>query len=286
MGKILLICFIVVAVFICGYILFSGKKKKKDKVKEPEKEKKVEKAIKGKEDKNQAPKEEKKEEPVKEEKKEEKKEEQRGFRIIRKKSEVKINKQALKNGSRNPSVTRVFDKNGNIEENKKKQEEKELVTIVKEVSKNQNEIERFGTRDVNYDVVNDGVRFKMNNPEGANNRTPILTDRTNFGSHLNETDRNNPYSISGIGVNKTIEKIEMQTRSVDDSTEEMVRNVKRNFLGIEDDIDPFNVFNQRRQSEEQSTKKQGVSIKDIDAKTLILADAISNPKYKKNIKKD
>jgi len=287
MGKILLIVFAVTLVVVFGYIFFGGKKKSKknkSKAKEPAPEKKVEKAIKT--SKDEQPKEEKKEE-----KKEEpvvkmpEKEEQKGFRIIKKKSEVKINKKALKSGSRNPSITKVFDKNGKIEEETDKIE---FIDIEEEKTKDavleqSQDVGRFGARETNYDVVNNGVNFQIRNPEGTHNRAPILTDRTMFGSHLNETDENNPYSISGIGIKETLKNIEKQTRNVDDDTEEMVRNVKRNFLGIEEDIDPFDVFN-RRVNKEEVEQKKTISIKDIDAKTLILADAISNPKYKKHKK--
>ena len=290
MGKILLTASVVLIVLLCAYIFFGGKKKQKKKNSEPPKEKKVEQVI-----KSSKPKEEKQTEL--EEKKSEvpKEEPNRGFKIIRKKSEIKINKKALHSGSRNPSITKVFDKNGKIEdsENEKIQQkantsnQKNQFISLKQESEEEFVVERFGARRVDYDVINNGVEFKIGNKVGDNNRAPIITDRTNFSSHLNETDSNNPYSISGIGIKQAIDKAEKQASNVDDDAEDMVRKIKQNFLGAEDDLDPFETI--RRRMEERSAPKQenqdGKFTK-LDAKTLILADAVSNPKFKKNIKRD
>lgn len=293
MGKVLLIIFGISLAYLSCYIFFGGKKKnKKEKKKEKKaetesKEKKIEQAIKS--NRPNAPKEEVKEEEKKVQPQEQ--EAQKGFRIIRKKSQVKINKKALHSGSRNPSVTRVFDKNGKKigEEVKEEKKQKEIDFEQTFKKLEQEEVGRFGARQIDYNVVNDGANFRINNPEGTNNRAPIITDRTNFKSHLNETNVNNPYSISGIGVKQAIDKAEMQAATVDDDTEEMVRNIKRNFLGVEEDVDPFETIRRRMERQKESENKTDNNenpLKKIDAKTLILADAISNPKYKKNIKKD
>ena len=294
MGKILLIAFIIVMVVIGCYIFFGSKKSKKDKKKESKetKEKKVEQAI-----KSDRPKQEKQPEPEEKKVEQPKEEQQKGFRIIRKKSEVKINKKALHAGSRNPSVTKVFDKNNKLEGVETKQKDmheskREMFqdvdfSKIDQLQKKEEQVGRFGARAVNYDVVNNGLEFQINNPEGTHNRAPIITDRTNFGSHLNEVDSKNPYSISGIGVKQAIVNAQRQATSVDDDTEDMVRKIKKNFLGVEDDIDPFESIRRRMEEREHPQKEnQEKPLTKLDAKTLILADAISNPKFKKNIKKD
>ena len=290
MGKILLIAFIVVMVVIGAYIFFGGKKSKKSKEKAPKenKEKKVEQVIKSDKSKQAEPEPQKVEQP--------KEEPQKGFRIIRKKSEVKINKKALHAGSRNPSVTRVFDKNNKLQDqgdsSGKSGEKRDIFHEInqerfEQLQQEEFSVGRFGARRVDYDVVNNGLEFQINNPEGTSNRAPILTDRTKFGSHLNEVDSNNPYSISGIGVKQAIVNVEKQAAAVDDDAEDMVRKIKRNMLGVEDDIDPFEAIRRRMEERQKpEPENQEKPLTKLDAKTLILADAISNPKFKKNIKKD
>ena len=159
MDKVILIIFIVSTALIIGYIFFGGKKKiksKKKKDEQPKGEKKIEQVIKS----------EKKE--VKEEKKEEvpkiemPEQASSGFKIIRKQSKVKINKRALQDGSRNPSVTKVFDKSGRsqfdidaVESIDREQEN----DFIQEESIGSNNVGRFGARDVDYLVVNKGNEF-------------------------------------------------------------------------------------------------------------------------------
>ena len=280
MGEKLLLGFIILAVLIVGYIFFGGKKSKKAKAKqEPKQEKKVEQAVKTDKPKQ----EEKKEEAVPVVKMPEA-DPQKGFRIIRKKSEVKINKKALKSGSRNPSVSKVFDKSGKKIDEPQKDEipESELEMRKSIIDLSKKEPGRFGTREIDYDVVNNGAEFKINNPEGSLNRAPRIGDRTNFGSHLNVSADGNLSGVVGTGISKTLSNIDKQTRSVDDNTEAMIRNVKRNFLGIEEEINPFDVFNTRRPQESQ---KKESALNKIDAKTLVLVDAINNPRFKRNSNK-
>jgi len=281
-GKVLLIIFGCVLALILGYIFFGGKKKKKNKEnkksKEPEKEKKIEPAI-----KSNKPKEEEKKEEPKQEIKEEKPREKIPFKIIRKQSEVKINKKALKAGSRNPSVTKVFDKNGKkIEEQPKGSDNQEdLKDAIDKLSLNTDSIERFGARDPQFNTISSEHEFSIVAPKGSPNRAPIISDRTNFNSHLNVSEDNNLSGIVGTGIGKVLADIDKTANSVDNKTEEMVNKVRKNFLGIEEDIDPFDIFN-RRANQNQEVKKKENPLDKIDAKTLIIADAISNPKSRRN----
>lgn len=286
MGKILLLVCGISFALITGYIFFGGKNKNKKVKKEDkatDKEKMIEPAIKT--DRNNKP-EEKAEEKKEEQKVEKPETDSSGFRIIRKKSEVKINKAAIKNGSRNPSVTRVFDKNGKkIDESidDKLNIEKIDDSSSLEMKKQDVIVGRFGAREVDYNVVNKGNEFFLKNEEGALNRAPIITDRTNFGSHLNISEDNNLSGVVGTGIKSADEGLKQIVQGIDDDTENMVKNVKRNFLDIEGDLNPFDYF-QRERTQAEKPKKSKLRFKDLDAKTLIIADAISNPKYK-NINK-
>lgn len=290
MDKVILIIFIVSTALIIGYIFFGGKKKSKkskDKKEEaPKGEKKVEQVIKS----EKKPSEEKKEETQEPVKIEMPEQDSSGFKIIRKQSKIKISKKALQSGSRNPSVTRVFDKNAKktdfdidkIESIDKVQKEATIEDLEKNYLDKMNKIERFGAREVDYKMINKGNEFSMINKTGDPNRAPIITDRTNFASHLNVTKDNNFSGISGTGIKSTEQEINETISTVDDDTEKMIKNVKKNFLDIEDDINPFDYFNRERRKEEPVKEKKGnIKVKDIDLKTLILADAISNPKFKK-----
>ena len=289
MGKVLLIVFGISLAFVIGYIFFGGKKKQKkdkkskDKKQEDVKEKKIEPAIKSnkQEDKSQNKVEEapKVEMPTTD---------SSGFKIIRKQSKVKINKKALQNGSRNPSVTKVFDKNksgSDFSVDKIEPIKEEVEDIVNDNLDivNQSQVDRFGAREINYNVVNRGNEFSIKNREGDLNRAPIITDRTNFGSHLNVSEDNNFLGVTGTGIkeiNETNEKVK-ESEEVDEDVDSMVKNVKRNFLGLDDDINPFDYFNRdRRMETAKGENKKEIKIKDIDLKTLIIADAINNPKYK------
>lgn len=268
----MLIIFVVGLVLILGYIFFGGKKVKKKAKKEESKESKIEPVIKS---NRENP------EEVQEEKKIEVKEpnENHGFKIIKKQSKVNINKQALKNGSRNPSVTKVFDRN------KKTEEKIEIQPIedFKEEYKPEKKVERFGAREIDYSIINKGVEFSINNQKGDLNRAPIITDRTNFNSHLNVSEDGNISGVIGTGIGKSIQMAEQIEKKVDDDTDKMIANIKRNFLSIEDDINPFDRTGRRVSEEKQKNKS---TLSQLDAKTLILADMINNPKYKENRKKD
>ena len=270
MGKVLLIIFGISLALILCYIFFAGKKgkKKKEKKKEPVAEKKVEKAIKT-----------GKEEQPKEEKPEEKPRERIPFKIIKKQSKVKINKKALNASSRNPSITKVFDKNGKVDAVKSEpiDHQKELQEAIIETSNK--EVGRFGAREQEIRTVSSDHEFSIIAPTGSPNRAPTIGDRTNFGSHLNVNEDGNLSGVLGTGIKKVDDKVNMVIEKVDDKTEDMVNRMKKNVFGITDDIDPFDFLN--RQPREDISKKEQNPLKKIDAKTLIIADAISNPKYKK-----
>ena len=184
----------------------------------------------------------------------------------------------------------LFDKNSKksdfdvdkIESIEDKTKEQAIEDLEQAYINKQNKIDRFGARDVDYKMINKGNEFSMINKAGEPNRAPIITDRTNFGSHLNVSEDNNFSGIVGTGVKSTLKDVNETISSIDDDTEKMVRNVKKNFLDIEDDINPFDYFNRERRKEEPKTEKKGnIKVKDIDLKTLILADALKNTKYKK-----
>ena len=213
------------------------------------------------------------------------------FRIIRKQSKVKISKQALKAGSRNPSVTKVFDKGKriDIDENSNgglmEDAGKEIAKVVEEINKESDamsdiisqDIGHYGVREPNFDSVSSEHEFKINAPKGSPNRAPIIGDRTHFASHLMVTDDNNLSGVMGTGVAKIIEKSETQAEKIDQNTEEMVRNVKRDLLG---DMPKYSGLFDHSSFNNTSGQKNDASqkLKDIDAETLIIAQAISKRK--------
>ena len=316
------------------YSVFFSNKKKKEKTKKIKKEKepKEKKSKKPKKDKNEKfklfkriNKKEKEEkfdgekkvervinpdkpiEPVKEEQKEpeltlqKEPPKDKSFKIIRKKSEVKINKKAIKADSRNPSITKVFDKGKRVDGGEEIEEKKDddLLHI--------NDLDIFGddfeTFMINEDVEEEPktqgiVRYRFNEPKFKEHltdnmegklpvRAPRIKDRTNFGNHLHVSHDNNLSGVAGIGINKAIKQAESQAVNSVQATEDMVEDV------FED------VFDERNQSlDSVMAMMRGVSVpeqnrppqtpkeklKSIDAETLIMADALINPKYKKNKK--
>lgn len=310
--KLLVFGLIVAAIIATYYIFFSLRKKKKtkeekkylsskkgkkDKSKEPEGEKKVEKVF-----KSDKEKEEKKEEPAKQEEEKtlekEPPKKKESFKIIRKKSEVKINKKAINANSRNPSITKVFDKSGNrVDETEKTEVTDELKpedisqVMEDELDFNNNSVmsdvvsqtpDRFGFREPDIREKSDAHEYKIEAPVGSPNRAPIIGDRTNFGSHLSISEDGNMSGVIGTGVAKIIDKAESQAEEIDRKTEEMINSVRLNLLGDRRDY-PSGFGYMRGQEDYGYNKKQETpsdKLKKIDAKTLIIADAISNPRYK------
>lgn len=263
------------------YIFFYHKKKIKAK-KEDKKlgEKKVEQAIKPKKDEKAKQEEQETKEEVKEEKKEtEKALEKNPFKIIRKKSEVKINKKALKNGSRNPSITKVFDKEGNrVDLAEEEQINKERIEKISEDVQDLHSTERFIARDYNISDESSEHEYKIIAPKGSPNRAPIIGDRTNFASHLNISEDGNMSGIIGTGVKKIIDRVDDHSDDIEQRTQEMIRNVHRNLY---DEMDFLDMYQTGTQDIPDSKTKVKDKLKNIDAQTLIIADAISNPKSKR-----
>lgn len=268
-GIFLIVVAVAIVLFIGG-LVFSGKKKGKDKKKkdEPNKEKVVEPAI-----KSDRPKIEEKKEPV---------EEQPvvvmpdGFRVIRKKSEVKINKKAIKGDSRNPSITRVFVDGKNVEEEKKKEEETPIISEVQgAMSVNiPEEVGRFGAREPQFKDLSERT-------DGMPNRSPTLEERINFASHLNVSKDNNMSGVSGTGINKVIDDVETIDKSETQSTEQLLNSVRQNIarnggFGLNNPMDFLNGGQDNSQTQKAKTPHE--KLKDIDAQTLIIADAIMNKK--------
>ncbi len=281
--EIIIIAVLVGLVFfsLCA-IWFASIKKKKAETKKDDSNAKVEPVYKKQDEQGKKVEESKQEEPKKKE----------GFKIIRKKSEVKINKKALKTGSRNPTVTKVFVGGKNVEEEQKA----EAIRIAEQNLKAEQlrEAQRlagfedmpFGARENSIETTTTNGEFSIKAPIGMPNRAPIIGDRTNFASHLNVSDDGNVSGVSGIGIAKVIEETQRQANRVDDSTEQMVRNVRRNMLG-DNSFEPDDIFEMLRnrrmggyEPEVQSNKKQTLKdrAKKLDAETLIIADAISKPK--------
>ena len=213
------------------------------------------------------------------------------FKIIRKQSQVKISKKALKSGSRNPSVSRVFDNKGNmIEEELKKDEvllegEEEIREAIVESNEgvmsgiHSQNVERFGVREEYiYDIAH--KHFELGESDSGPRRKPIIEDRTNFGSHLTVSEDGNLSGVIGTGVSKILEKTEEKVEDVDRQTEDMLENIRRNVLGSMAMRDSFN-FSSRDNFEEKKVSSKTVSLKDFDAKTLLIAEAVNNPKNKK-----
>lgn len=309
--KVLLILFALI-VLVCLYFIFFSKKKSKGKKEKKEKksnrkkkeeapagERKVERVIKkqGEEDKEDTKEDSNKDSEEKVLEKEPPKD--TSFKIIRKQSEVKINKKALKSGSRNPSITKVFDKNGkmidpdnNTDSVNVLQEEvdSDMIDIIREFDAEENSIMSgtpfgnigaFGFREYNMNEVSTDKEFKINAPIGSPNRAPIIGDRTNFASHLNVSEDGNLSGVVGTGVSKIIQRAESQTDEIEKKTNDMLDNIRKNILGNRGFGFGNNPFSQVKTEQKEEPKKKR-TIKDIDAKTLIIAEAINNPKNRKS----
>ena len=212
------------------------------------------------------------------------------FRIIRKTSQVKINKKALKNGSRNPSITKVFENGKRIDavepqevkpvsEKVETQETQEppVYEIIRE------DVGDFGFREPKYLEESTEGGFRIVPPKGLPNRDPIIGDRTNFTSRLTVSSDNNLSGVSGPGINKAIESVNKQTEKIEKKTVDLVEEVRRKLLGERDRLKGEPSFNGQGYEEfmVDNSKNATSKFKNIDAETLIIADAISNPKYKK-----
>ncbi len=277
---IIIIAVIIFAVFSVLVIIFRKRKKIEQKDEKPE----------GKVEPVYKPKEEKKESDAAEKEKpdDEKKDENVGFKIIKRQEGVKINKKALDAQSRNPSVTKVFGKDGELE--KKQKEEKALQEKVAAEQVNSNKkIEPFFPRDYEYDEVNTDDMFKIVTPDGQPVRTPEIKNRSDFASHLNVSEDGNLSGVVGIGLDKALNSAQSQLKEIEDKNQQMIKRA-HGVVNIDDMDDDFNYLEQRirqmRESMEVSNEKSGkkISLKDIDPKTLIVAEAIANPKYKNNKK--
>lgn len=202
--------------------------------------------------------------------------EKKPFQILRKKSQVKINKKALRSGSRNPSITKVFGKD--ISQGSEDISHINNVAESEEIQKNNErnfgtKTERFGVKEYTLDDESSDKGYKINAPKGSPNRAPIIGDRTNFASHLMISEDGNMSGIVGTGVAKIIDRAEHHSEKIQERTEDMIDSIHRNFMPNIDLIE-------QNLSQEQNTTKE--SLKNIDIKTLILADAINNPKGKRN----
>ena len=281
MGIVELVIIALISAFAVFSVLFIFMKKKKPSKKENVKEKKVEPVYK--DSKKDTQTETKEDKPQAQEKPE-------PFKIIRKQSKVKISKKALSSGSRNPSVTKVFGKEApksdEIQSNEKKEENvKKTDEQVKIVPKKR--VERFGVKEYEYSETNTPENFKINAPEGSPSRSFEL-NRRDFGSHLNISEDGNLGGVVGIGINKVVNNVENQLKKLEQKNDEMLGRAQLAFPRRLDDADD-NYFDRRLrqardmlQSGNTLQEKQDI-LKNIDAKTLIIAEAISNPKYK-NIK--
>ena len=310
--EILLIFGFGALVIVAIWQIFFSKKKKKDKKEKKPKEKKAEKekpdskpkedktkqkqgsgkeqpkvepVVKSAEKKDDKQKEDKSEpaktESVEKEKTLEKEKEKKGLYVIRPHTELKINKKALKNGSRNPSVSRVFDKNGNkieIEQEEKIQEPEEQVHAT-DVKKKP--VERFGTREYEYSEQNDPWFFQINAPKGSPLRAPTIGDRTHFTERLHVSEDGNLSGITGIGVHGAIASAESQAKQIEQKNQEMLSRV-------DDSLRNPNFGEALMQyggsfEEKKNTKSRGEKILDkIDPETMIIVDAINNPRHKNN----
>ena len=212
------------------------------------------------------------------------------FRIIRKTSQVKINKKALKNGSRNPSITKVFENGKRIDA----VEPQEVEPVSKKVETQETQeapvyeiiredVGDFGFREPKYLEESTEGGFRIVPPKGLPNRAPIIGDRTNFTSRLVVSSDNNLSGVSGPGINKAIESVSKQTEKIEKKTVDLVEEVRRKLLGEKDKIKSQAGFmGQGYDSFVAEGEQNSINrFKSIDAETLIIADAISNPKYKK-----
>lgn len=310
--EILLICGFGALVIVSIWQIFFSKKKKKEKKPKEKKEKKEKTASKPKDNKTKQdggkeqakvepvvkpsekndgkqkedkPKDDKNKpsetESVEKEKILEKEKEKKGLYVIRPHTELKINKKALKNGSRNPSVSRVFDKNGKkieIEQEEKIQEPEEQVHAT-DVKKKP--VERFGTREFEYSEQNDPWFFQINAPKGSPLRAPTIGDRTHFTERLHVSEDGNLSGITGIGIHGAIASAESQAKQIEQKNQEMLSRV-------DDSLRNPNFGEALMQyggsfEEKKNTKSRGEKILDkIDPETMIIVDAINNPRHKNN----
>lgn len=302
MGKLEIIIFSFLGVFIFFVIdsmFFAGKRKARKKAKNEEKkqnkanaklgEKKIEPAI-AKTEKptisltESQPRE--KQLPVQEEEQELSltKNEPSPFKIIRKQSKVKIHKKALNASSRNPSVTRVFAGGKRIDgiEEEQDKDNEDLGDAIKTIDSEEllnainAEVGSFGIREPDYSFINTNSEFKFLNMSGGPNRAPIIGDRTNFQSRLNVSEDGNMSGVSGTGVVKIIEQASEQTEKINKKTTKMIKDVHADITGMFNPKISFLNVDEKKSVDIPQMHKY----KDIDVETLIIADAISNPKYK------
>lgn len=188
------------------------------------------------------------------------------LKVIRKQSEIKINKKALKGDSRNPSITKVFVNGKNVEE--------EPEAVAEEpVAEEKPTIGAFGTREPEFSQPLDG-KPRERSPFQMPNRAPIIGDRTNFTSRLHVSEDNNLSGVSGTGIAKALSESENKMSDIDQKTEDMVDEIRRTFLGQTSPL----LTNDESLS---STKNTKINVKDFDAKTLIIADILNHPRGQK-----
>lgn len=285
--SVLFLIFVVICILVICILLHAGKSRKKSKNKETKNsskkddlKSKPEKSEKGEEKKVEPALKSKSVEPEKVEEKEktlekEPPKEKEKFHVIRKKNEIKVNKQALRSGSRNPSVTKVFDKNGKIKtEEEKVEEEKKSVDFNDEIQEKK-PVERFGTREYEYSENNTSNFFQINAPKGSPLRSPTIGDRTNFTERLRVSEDGNLSGVSGIGIHGAILQAESQAKDIEDKNKEMLDRVDDSLNG------QFfgDMFSNLSLQENKSEVKNPLD--KIDVETLILVDAINNPRHKK-----
>lgn len=278
---IIVIAVILFASFSVLVIIFRKRKKEGKQDVKPSGESKVEPVY-------------KRDEPPKEQEtsEEEKKDVNEGFKIVKRQEGTKINKKALDTQSRNPSVTKVFGKDSEAE--KQKQQEQEEQAKIKEMQTAERtwkskKIEPFFPKDYEYSEVNTDNLFKIVTPYGQPVRTPEINSRSQFGSHLNISEDGNLSGVVGIGLDKALDSAESQLKDIESKNQQMIRRAHGS-VNIEDMVDDFDYFERRLMQmregmdmpSEKSNKK--INLKDLDPKSLIVAEAIANPKYKK--KKD
>ncbi|MBQ7466896.1 MAG: hypothetical protein IJS74_02360 [Clostridia bacterium] len=281
---LIIISVAVIAVFSLLTIFFRKRKKTAPADKKTETEKKVEPVYKKDEKKEDNKGDEKKDAETEQKTEGKKPEEKEGFKIIRKQSKVKINKKALTSGSRNPSVTRVFGKDVLKETEEAKSKEK-VIDVKEDITKEVKPIERFGVKEYEYSETNTPEEFKINAPQGSPQRSFKLQHRE-FGPHLTVSEDGNLSGVVGVGIKKSIESATSQVKEIEKKNEDLIRRAQGAINLNQDDDDDLDFF-QRRMMEMNFDIHQGSQPKDakellknIDTKTLIVAEAIANPKYK------
>lgn len=269
--KIIVISVAIFAFFGLCAILFSFKKKNKSKEKSASTAK-VEPAING--DKSN------KKEEDKAKKQEAEKKEDIKFKVIKKKSDVKISKKALKSGSRNPSITRVFERGKMLEEGPATEDKNnEEIQSIKDFEPvlEKKPPERFFPKDYEYSETNTSQEFMINASKGAPRRSPMLGDRTNFRSHLTISEDGNLSGVTGTGIHAAANKALDAAREIDKKNEEMISKVHEDLLGS-----ALGSFESRHFGEPAQAAKERDDFKEkLDSETLILVDALMNPKFKK-----